>query len=133
MSQHLLRETTRLTAGADYQPYAFATAAYAGPERRRKPRIDGPFPACIYAVDGAGESFEVNTVLNDISAGGLYLRLRPIIEPGTTLFIITRLSPAAGLEALAPRVALHGVVVRAELKPDGECGVAVAFSHHRFL
>ena len=104
-----------------------------GGDRRRKPRINGPFPAVVRGVDAGGETFEVYTVVENICARGLYLRLNQRLEPGTTLYCEVTLSAPVGTVEAAPRLALHGMVLRAELKPCGACGVAVAFTHHRFL
>ncbi|HKA56411.1 MAG TPA: hypothetical protein VKJ47_22425 [Candidatus Binatia bacterium] len=128
----------------------------------------------IRGVDASGTAFEINTVLDNMSADGLYVRLRRQVRLGTKLFIVVQLSTApAGrglrtrvgglpgrrrsrlLRALrwagrlltreglptpplsdigpGPYVALRGVVVRTEPQPGGMYGVAVKFTHHRFL
>ncbi len=101
-------------------------------ERRNLPRIATPFPATVRGVDQAGDRFRIDTVLDNFSAAGLYLRLARPIEPGTTLFVVVRftIAPAAG--PAAPGVAARGVVVWAEPQP-GAWGVAVKFTHQRFL
>ena len=120
--------------GIDYRAAARHAADYAGAERRRKPRIKGPFPVVVTGVDSAGETFEVSTVVDDISAGGLYLRLRQRFEPGATFFLVASLSAPGGSSGKdAPRLALHCVVLRAELMQGGACGAAVAISNYRFL
>src|SRR5438270_3427276 len=48
----------------------------AGAERRRRPRLYEPFPVMVRGVDASGTSFEINTVLDNMSADGLYVRLR---------------------------------------------------------
>ena len=106
---------------------------YDGVERRGKPRIEIPFPSTVHGVDATGERFAIETVLDNISSSGLYLRLRQRIEPGATLFVIASLSNTQRLDRQPLRVAMHGVVLRAELKPDGQGGVAMVFSHYRFL
>lgn len=102
-------------------------------ERRGKPRINGPFFVTVRGDAGGGEFFESYSVIDNISAGGLYLRLEQHVEPGTTLFFITSFSTADRLDGFAPRLALHGTVRRMELTAGGARGVAVALSHHRFL
>lgn len=104
-----------------------------GVERRSKPRIYDPFPVVVRGVDASGETFEFKTVIDNISAGGLYLRLTRCVEPGVMLSIYIRLSTTPKDDVPAPHVAVHGVVLRAEQKPSGACGVAVAFTNHRFL
>ena len=149
-----------------------------GADRRRHPRLYTPFPATLRGKDASGESFEVNAVLDNISAGGLYVRLERCVKRGTRLFVIVRLSatpaawslrtrpgalsgprgghvahalrwivrlaaggwgmvvpPSTSLVSTtsAPLLAIRGVVVRTEPRLSGMCGVAVAFTHHRFL
>ena len=104
-----------------------------GGERRSAVRIELPFPATVRGVDATGERFELDTVLDTFSGAGLSLRLARPVEPGMKLFIVVRLSTCRDPEVPAARVALQGVVLRAEPQPDGRCGVAVAFQRHRFL
>lgn len=96
-------------------------------------RLYEPFPITVRGVDANGESFEVNTVLDNISAGGLYMRLGRRVEVGARLFAIVRLSITQSEPVSVPRVAIRGVVVRIEPLPDSTWGVAVKFTHHRFL
>ncbi len=109
------------------------SAGYRVADRRRKPRIQEPFAARIRGVDGKGDSFEAEAVLDNLSAGGLYLRLRRNVKEGLPLFILlqlaTRLMP--GTKGL--RVAAHGRVLRSEPQPDGACGVAVVFERYHYL
>ncbi len=99
-------------------------------ERRRALRVGLPFPVTVRGMDATGDRFTLETTLDNLSACGLYFCLPRPVAPGAKLFIVVRLS--LGSDA-APRVALRGVVVRAELLPDGRTGVAVAFDDHRFL
>lgn len=108
-------------------------AVYKVPERRRKPRIHELFPVTVHGVDGNGEAFEANGVLDNLSVDGLYMKLRQCIGPGATLTIILQFWPARVNGEATPRVLLSGMVLRAELMPGGECGVAIKFTHHRFL
>ena len=138
MSHHLMT-TLSTTDSTDYPAAAAAPANgyggadYFGAERRSKPRIKGSFPAVVHGVDAGNETFQIETTIDNLSAGGLYLRLRQRLEPGTTLFFVTSLSTPGRVNASAPRLALHGVVLRAELTHGGKCGVAVALSNYRFL
>lgn len=110
-----------------------SSGSYQGLERRSKPRIYAPFPANVRGVNVSGETFEVTTTLDNLSAGGLYLRMTQRVELGAKLFIVVRLSVSPSREVLAPRIAIRGLVLRAELHPDGTCGVAVAVKQNRFL
>ena len=133
MLQSLFKTAAGLTEGVGPRSTFHLLAGYGGAERRLKPRIEGPFPTVAHGVDARGETFEVYTMIDNISARGLYLQLTQRLEPGTTLFLVTSLSTSGSLQELAPRLALQGVVLRSELKSGGACGAAVMFSHHRFL
>ena len=117
----------------DLQPTAHSMLPYEGMESRSSLRIELPFPATVRGVDADGERFTLDTVLDNLSAGGLYLRLARPVRRGMKLFIVVRLSTCRDPEVPAARVALQGVVLRTEPQPDGRCGVVVAFQHHRFL
>jgi hypothetical protein len=91
------------------------------------------FPVRVRGVDTVSKVFEVEALLENLSVGGLYLRLPQPVAPGETLFILV-MFPKHGREAgSARRIAIRGVVVRAEPGPDGNCGLAIAIRHHRFL
>jgi hypothetical protein len=102
-------------------------------ERRRHPRLYEPFAVRLRSVDAAGEVFEIDTVLDDFSAGGLYVRLTRRVEPGTRFFAVLRIATGPPSGTSAPYVAVRGVVVRVEPQPDGRYGVGVQFTRHRFL
>ena len=106
---------------------------YRGAERRIKSRLKGPFPAKARGVNAGGEAFEVETVIDDLSAGGLHMRLGQPVSPGTVIFIVTRLTHVGVPEVSVPRVALRGLVLRSQLRLDGSFGVAAAILSHRFL
>lgn len=94
-------------------------------------RIEIPFPALVRGVDVHQQAFEAQTLLDNLSANGLSLRLTRCVELGATLFIVLRLGVQP--DAPAPRVALRGVVQRVEPNSDATCTVAILFSHYRFL
>jgi hypothetical protein len=122
-----------MVADANVEPANNLLHAYTGEERRRHVRIDGPFPAIIRSRDSSNNAFEVNTLLNNLSAGGFYLRLEQRLEPGIKLFAVINLSNPLALKTLVPRVAVRGTVQRVELQSDGQWGVGVRFTRHRFL
>src|SRR6266545_4542587 len=64
------------------------SASYRVADRRRKPRIYEPFAATVRGVDGRGDPFEVEAVLDNLSAGGLYMWLRQHVEEGRQIFIV---------------------------------------------
>ena len=103
-------------------------------ERRETLRLSEKFPAKVRGVNAEGEVFENDTVVESISVKGLYLRLQQCIEPGARLLVIVQFSKISANWGVGARVAIHGLVLRSELKPAGEeYGVAVAAIHHRFL
>jgi hypothetical protein len=104
-----------------------------GSERRRTLRIPEKFPATVRGKDADGEEFEIRTVVENIGNGGLYVRLARSIKPGLDLSVVVRLSAAEGGSVFAPKMAIHGEVLRAEPQPDGSYGVAVEFHERRFL
>jgi hypothetical protein len=101
-------------------------------ERRSKPRITCCWLAVVRSVDACGERFEDHTVLDNLSATGLYVRLARPIACGAPLFVVVSFAHAS-CNTTTLRIAMRGVVVRAELHSDGNYGLAVAFTHHRFL
>jgi PilZ domain len=99
-----------------------------GPERRGSPRIEVPFPALVRGVDVDAQAFETHTALDNLSRYGLYLRLAQQVAPGMRLFVVIRLSVAPDANCIA----LRGVVLRMEPRP-GAFGIAIRFTHHRFI
>jgi hypothetical protein len=104
-----------------------------GRDQRAKPRISVPFPADVQGHDDKGKTFNITTVLDNVSGNGLYLRMMPCVEPGTKLSIVLKLLTPSDLVDSEPRFAIEGVVVRAEEKTGGACGVAVTFDRVRFM
>lgn len=103
------------------------------PERRSKPRTDIPFPAKVRGVDANGESFEMESVLDNFSASGLYLRMARSLNEGAELLVLVQLPAASVDNAEASQIEARGVILRAEPQADGACGVAVGFTSHKFV
>ncbi len=102
-------------------------------ERRGKPRICVPFHAKVKGVDEKGDAFDVDTVLDNISGDGLYLRLMPCVEQGTKLSLVLGLHSASKATDGDARFSIDGVVRRVEKRTGGACGVAVTFHHVRVV
>lgn len=96
-------------------------------ERRGKPRICVPFHARVKGVDEKGKAFNVDTVLDNISGDGLYLRLMPCVDQGATLSLVVGLHSASETTEDVARFSIDGLVRRVEKKTGGACGVAVTF------
>jgi len=115
-----LREVKPLAPGLD------------GAERRIKQRFYGLFTALVRGVDGGGEAFETHAEVDNISAGGLHLRLWKEVEPGATLTLLVRLTTPSVADVHGPLVLIRGRVLRAERQEGGEYALAVAITHHEF-
>ena len=103
------------------------------PERRIKPRINLPFAAKVRGVDANGEAFETDSVLDNFSAGGLYLRMRRSLAQGAELLVLVELPNGSANNVGPSQIEAQGVILRAEPQVNGDCGVAVAFTKHRFI
>ena len=103
-------------------------------ERRRTGRIQTPVPVRIRKV-GAGHGADVTSVIDNLSAGGFYLRLRQRVEPGERLSAFIRFATDRG-ETAGPsvaRIAVRGYVLRVEDLGAGAYGVAVRINRYKFL
>lgn len=103
------------------------SAAY---ERRRKPRVFNRFITRVSGVNVSGEPFEIETALDNLSAGGLYIRLNERVKENTKLKLLIHF--AESRDVVAPVVETQGIVLRSEQKLNGEYGIAVRFTRHRF-
>jgi hypothetical protein len=103
----------------------------AGLERRKKPRIAAPFPTRVRGIDSKGEAFEAESVLDNFSAGGLYVRLSQRVKEKAKLEFSIRMAGPESRQAAT--VKARGIVLRAEAKPGGVFGLAVKLTHHRFM
>jgi hypothetical protein len=101
-------------------------------ERRSKLRISVPFHARVKGTDWSGNEFVVETVLDNIGADGLYMRIVPRVEIGAKLCIDVGLHTTSHVTENSPRFSVDGNVLRADEKLGGACGVAVAFAKVRF-
>lgn len=105
--------------------------------RRHSERLYGSCQAIVRGVDSRGETFTEATTLENVSAGGLYLKLPYKIESGAHLFVVFAFSTVALQDVQAPRVAVRGQVCRVEAL-GGESGVDISgiglqFNKHRFM
>ena len=102
-------------------------------ESRSSARVSVPYIARLWSLGAAGRPWKEDTVLDNISAGGLYLRLKRHIQEGAHVHVAVRLSTAQAENIPGLRLAAHGVVLRTESQPGSTCGVAVEFSRRRIL
>ena len=101
-------------------------------ERRFYLRVRVGYPARLWAVDNAGRAWKEDVVIENLCAGGLYLRLKRSVQKDAQLSIAVRLSTAPRATP-ALRLGARAVVLRAEPQPDGTCGVALEFGRRRVL
>ena len=102
-------------------------------ERRIKPRIYKPFHARVRGVNAGGQAFEVSTVLDNMSSGGLYLRVEENVMQGAEISVIIRLSTKKVDVIPVANVAVEGVVVRNDVQPSGVYGLGISISTRRFV
>ena len=84
---------------------------------------------------GAGHGADVTSVIDNLSAGGFYLRLRQRVEPGEHLSDLIRFAGDHGETAgsAEARIAVRGHVLRVENLGAGTYGVAVRINRYKFL
>jgi len=123
----------RVDPSPEAQPWREDLEGLSAEKRRRQPRLYAPLAVRLRSVDAAGEAFESDAVLDNFSAGGLYVRLTRCVEPGTKVFAVVRIAPGPPSGTPGPRVAMRGVVLRTEPQPDGQYGLGGRFTQHRFL
>ena len=103
-------------------------------ERRRTGRIQTPVPVRIRKV-GAGHGADVTSVIDNLGAGGFYVRLRQRVEPGERLSALIRFAAERGETdgSSEVRIAVRGRVLRVENLGAGAYGVAVKIGRYKFL
>ena len=102
-------------------------------ERRVSERVFEPFWTIVQGVARTGEPFSIETVVDNISEGGFYVRLPLEMAPGERVRAIISFTTSPTGESQAPRLWISGEVLRVELLDGGCCGTAVSLNKHRFL
>ena len=98
-------------------------------ERRAKKRIRHSFPTRVSGVDTDGCEFSLEVGLENISSGGLYLRMPRQVKSGDTVKVLVHFSN--GLPGATAAVVAG--VVRVEPGLDGLNGIAMAIKHYEFV
>ena len=88
------------------------------------PRIAGPFPASVRGKDQNGTAFQIETVLDDLSARDFSLRLPQRVSVGDKLFVTAQIHEA--------RVALRGRISRNQ-SDDESYRLIVNIDGYRFV
>src|SRR5436305_12434240 len=102
-------------------------------DRRKRLRVEIPFPAKVQGMTAEGKAFEVYTLLDNLSSSGLYMRLNRRMKPGDSLSAVLTLAPPSVNEEPNGQVAVLGVVQRVEETGDGLFGIAMNFTSYKFL
>ena len=102
-------------------------------ERRKKPRIYTPFHARVSGVNSSGQAFEASTVLDNMSSGGLYLRVEHDVAQGSQVAVTIRLSTKHIDLVPVANVAVKGVVLRNEEQTNGTYGLGISINSRRFV
>jgi hypothetical protein len=95
-------------------------------DMRKSARVYGSFPIRMRGFDGSGCMFKANSLVDNISAGGLYMQVGRPLGEGSRLFAVVELVSGA-------TIAARGLVSRVEPRPHGLSGVAVRFTRTRLL
>lgn len=99
-------------------------------ERRSKPRINEPFPTRAWGIDAAGQAFQIDCVIDNMSSNGVYLRIPRRVNSGDELSLVIRL--LSNVDSGASTL-VRGEVLRHEPQADGLHGIALAIKHYEFL
>jgi hypothetical protein len=97
-------------------------------ERRGKKRFRGALPVRVRGTDVDARQFQAQTLLDDLSASGLYMQLPFRVTRGIRLLMTIRyVMPVAG-EDSAHTIVASGIVRRTEDRPGGLYGIGVEFT-----
>lgn len=102
-------------------------------DRRRSLRVNVRYHGRVRSVDGNGDTFKTDVIIDSMSVNGLYLRIPRNIRHGSQACIALRLSTNLTDMPHKMVMAIRGVALRSELMSDGTWGVAVAFARYRIL
>jgi hypothetical protein len=102
-------------------------------EHRLSLRVDAPYFIRLKGADICGCKFTEETLLENLSSGGLYLVLTRRLREGSDVTMAIRLSIEPATSVPMMRLAARGTVLRVEQRPAGLFGVAVEFKRRRVL
>lgn len=108
-----------------------ATFAPHGVERRYDARMHIPLHVKVCGTSAANEAFEFEGVVDNISRGGLYVRINERLDVGAKLLIFVRPLGVEDETESTPFGIMRGVVKRVEPQPDGFSGLGIVVTHRR--
>jgi hypothetical protein len=98
-------------------------------ERRAKPRLAKAMSASVWGTDAQGKKFEIDSVIDNMSSRGIYLRMPWAMSLGVEINLAISFSNGQP----RPNAVVRGEVLRDEPLTDGRHGVAVAIREHHFI
>jgi hypothetical protein len=104
-----------------------------GVERRKETRNCTPFPMTVQGVDADGVAFQRHTIVDNIAAGGLCVRLMQALELGSPIYFMVQLSTgqAAGEQELW--LSGYGVIRHARPEEGGAFSYGIEFKHRSLV
>lgn len=133
LRRHGPRYARQVAHGENFRFRAHGATRGTRPERRGKFRIQRPFPASVTGVDCNGGSFAVETELDNLSSGGLYVRLNRRVPMAAELSFVVRFPSAPDADGTGMHIAACGIVRRVDPGPGGTCGLGVEFTRYHIL
>lgn len=103
-----------------------------GVDRRDEPRLHVPLRVKVCGTDLSARAFESEGVVDNISRGGLYVRLGERVDVGAKLLIFVRPLSVRTETDSTPFGVMRGIVNRVEPQPDGLSGLGVVITHRRY-
>jgi hypothetical protein len=94
-------------------------------ERRVSPRISGPIPAVALDVTGSAVELGTYLTLDNLSAGGFYVRLTSLFKEAQKIFLVTQISQAV--------IVVRAAVLRTDNQVEGLYGHAFAIEQHQIF
>lgn len=82
---------------------------------------------------GGGHDADVTSVVDNLGAGGFYVRVPRRFEPGARLSALFRFTADSVETKYVARLAVRGCVLRVEELPGSVYGVAVSICQYKFV
>lgn len=94
-------------------------------ERRASPRVSGPIPAVALNVTESAGELGTSLTLDNLSAGGFYVRLSSLFKEDQKIFLVTQISQAV--------IVVRATVLRTGNQVNGLYGHAFAIEQHQIF
>ena len=100
---------------------------------RRSLRTNVQYHGRGRGVDGNGDTFKTDVIIDNMSANGLYLRIPRNIRQGSQTCIALRLSSNLADMSHKMAVTIREVALRSEPRREGSWSVAFVFARYGIL